>query len=83
LVESCVLIKIDAVVCIVPVIATVPNPFFGSGYGLQPNWNHCNGFYPMKKPNGTEPVVFWLVPQFGQLRHLAPIQYLSFDAITI
>jgi len=65
------------------VLATVPNWRFGSGSGLEPNWNRCNGFYPIKKPNRTEPAVFWAVPHFRKLRSLAPIKFLSFDRITI
>jgi len=65
------------------VLATVPNPRFGSGSGLEPNLNRCNGFYHIKKPNRTEPTVFWLVPQIRQLPTLAPIKYLSSDHITI
>jgi hypothetical protein len=34
------------------VLATVPNWRFGSGYGLEPNWNCGNVFYHIKK---TEP----------------------------
>jgi len=40
------------------VSATIPNWRFGSGSWLDPNWNHCNWFYPTKKPNRTEPAVF-------------------------
>jgi len=65
------------------VLATVPNWRFGSGSGLEPNWNRCNGFYPIKKPNRTEPAVFWPVPHFRKLSALAPIKYLSCDRITI
>jgi len=65
------------------VLATVPNPRFSSGSGLEPNWNRCNRLYPIKKPNRTEFAVFWLVAQFGKLRTLAPIKYLSSDRITI
>ena len=66
------------------VLATVPNPHFSSGSGLEPNWNLCNGFHPIKKPtHRTEPGVFWPVPQFRQLWTLAPIKYLSSDCITI
>jgi hypothetical protein len=65
------------------VLATVPNWRFGSGSGLEPNWNRCNGFHPIKKPNRTEPAVFWPVPPCRKLRTLAPIKYLSCDRITI
>jgi len=65
------------------VLATVPNPQFGSGSRLEPNWNLYNGFYLSKTPNCTEPVVFQQVPQFCQLWTLAPIKYLSSDCITI
>jgi len=65
------------------VLATVPNPRFGSGSGLEPNWNCWNGFHPIRKPNRTEPLVFWPVPKFCQLGTLAPIKYMSSDHITI
>jgi len=65
------------------VLATVPNWRFGSGSGLEPNWNRCNGFYPIKKPNRTEPVVFWPVPHFRIHTTLGPIKYLSCDCIAI
>jgi len=65
------------------VLAMGPNPRFVSGSGLEPNWNHCNGFYRIKKPNHTAPEVFWPVPQFGKLRTLAAIKYSSSDRITI
>jgi len=61
----------------------VPKPQFGSGNGLELNWNRCNRFYPINKPNRSEPTVFWLVPQFRQLRTLASTKYLSSDRITI
>jgi len=64
-------------------LATVPNPRFGSGSRLEPNWNLCNGFYHIKKPNHTEPAVFWPVPQILQLPTLAQIKYLSSDSIAI
>jgi len=65
------------------VLATVPNWRFGSGSGLEPNWNRCNRLYPIKKPNHTKHAVFWLVPQFRKPRTLASIKYLSCDHITI
>ena len=65
------------------VLAMVPNWQFSSGSGLEPNWNRCNGFYPIKQPNRTEPMVFWAVPHFRKLRSLAQIKYLSCDPITI
>jgi len=65
------------------VLATVPNWRFGSGSGLEPNLNRCNGCYPIKKPNRMEPAVFWPVPHFHKLSALAPIKYLSCDCITI
>jgi len=64
------------------VLATVPNPRFGSRSRLEPNSNHRNGFHPIEKPTRTEPAVFWPVPQFHRLRTLAPIDYLSSDRIT-
>ena len=65
------------------VLATVPKWRFGSGSGLEPNWNRCNGFYPIKKPIRSEPAVFWPVPHCRKLTTLAPIKYLSSDRITI
>jgi len=65
------------------VLATVPNWRFGSGSGLESNWNSCNGFYHIKKPNRTKPAVFWAIPDFRKHRSLAPIKYLSCDHITI
>jgi hypothetical protein len=60
----------------------VPNWRFGSGSGLELNWNLPNRFYHIIKPNAAEPAVFWPVPQFRQLRSLALIKYLSCDRIT-
>jgi len=65
------------------VLATVPNRRFGSGSGLEPNWNRYNGFYLIKKPKCTEHIVFWPVPQSRELRDSAPIKYFSSDHITI
>jgi hypothetical protein len=65
------------------VLAVVSNSRFGSGSGLEPNWNHCNGVYPIKQQNRTEPAVFWLVPHFHKLRTLSAIKYLCSDHITI
>ena len=65
------------------VLATVPHWRFSSGSGLEPNFNHCNGFYHMKQSNRTEPTVFWLVPHLCKLRTLPVIKYLSCDCITI
>ena len=64
-------------------LATVPNWRLSYGSGLEPKWNCCNRFYPIKEPNRTEPAVFWAVPHFHRLRTLAPIKYLSCDCITI
>jgi len=55
------------------VLATVPNPRFSSGSGLEPNWNHCNGFYPIEKRDCTQPAIFCLVPQFRQLTTFFPM----------
>jgi len=65
------------------VLARVPDPWFGSGSGLELNWNICNMFYPVKQPNRTEPAVFWPLPKFHWQWNLAPIKYLSSDRITI
>jgi len=65
------------------VSATVPNPQFSSGSGLEPNWNCCNWINPVKILNRTDPAVFWLVPHVSELRTCAPIKYLSSDHITI
>ena len=40
-------------------LATVPNWRFSSRSRLEPNWNRCNRFNPLKKLNRTEPAVFW------------------------
>ena len=69
--------------CLHVLVATVPDPQFGSGSGVEPNWNRCNGFYRIKKLNRTEPIVLWPVPQFCQVLSLAAIKYLSSDHITI
>jgi len=66
-----------------PVLSRVPNWRFSSGCQLEANWNRCKGFYPITKPNHTEPTVFWPVPHFRKLRTLAPTQYLGSDLITI
>jgi len=65
------------------VLAKVRNWWFGFGSGLEPNWNSCNGFHPIKQPNHTEPASFWPVLHFRKLRTLAPIKYLSCNRITI
>jgi len=65
------------------VFETVPNWRFGCGSVLEPNWNHWNGFYPIKIPNRTKPAVFWPVPHFCKLSTLAPTWYLCCDRITI
>jgi hypothetical protein len=44
--------------------ATVPNWQFGSGSGLEHNWICSNELYAIKKPNHTEPTIFWTVPYF-------------------
>jgi len=64
------------------VLGTVPNWCFSSGPGLELNWNHCNGYYMIKKPNCTEPADSSHVPHFYKLRTLAPIQDSSSDLIT-
>jgi len=65
------------------VLEVVPNWRFGSGSGWEPNWDCCNGFYQIEKPNRTEPMVFWPVLHFRKLRALTPIKYLSSGRITI
>jgi len=64
-------------------VAMVPDWRFCCWSGLEPNWNCCDGFHPMKKRNRCELTVFWHVPHFRKLRNLAPYKYLSSDRITI
>jgi len=61
----------------------VRNQQLGSGSGLEPIWNSCNGLYSMKRLNRTESAVLWPFPQFHQLRTLASVRYLGSDHITI
>jgi len=65
------------------VLATVPNWQFGCGSVLELNWNRCDGLYTIKKPDRTQPPVFWQVPHFSKLWTLARIMYLSSDHIKI
>jgi len=65
------------------VLATLPDWCFDSGSGLEPNWNWCNGFYPIKEPNQTEYAVSWLLAHFHHLRAWAPIKYLCCVRTTI
>jgi len=65
------------------VLARLPNPQFSSGSMVDLIRIYCNGFSPIKKPNHTEPAVFWLVPQFHTLSTFAPIQYMGSDHLTI
>jgi len=63
------------------VLAMVPTHLNGSGLGLEPELNRCNGSYPTKTQTvAIGPV---LPPKFRHFksRILAPIKYLSSDCI--
>jgi hypothetical protein len=63
------------------VLATVPTRPNGSGLGLEPNPDHCNGSYHTK--TRTVPIGPVLPPKTRQLKStiLPPIKYLSSDCI--
>ena len=63
------------------VLATVPTRENGSGLGLEPEPNRCNGFYHTKtRTVAIGPVLPPKTRQFN-LTNLPPIKYLSSDRI--
>jgi len=62
------------------VLATVPHPRFGSGSGLERNWNRCNRFYPIKSCAALNLLYFG---QFHNFANSKPLLQLSIWVLII